>query len=120
VPLIGASVTIDGKKSGTITDLSGHYIVKLKPGRHTVAVSYIGFAEQHVYLSTCSGKSIERNFIMTEVYKNCSEVVIISTSRNKNRNTVNRYSSSAQIKNTEAIIPPRQFELLLMNNFFQN
>lgn len=114
VPLIGATVRIDNKKSGVITDLSGHYTMKLKPGRHSIAVSYIGFAEQLVYMYAWSGKSIERNFIMTEVYKSCSEVVVVSSYRNK------RDTSPAEIKNTEAIVPPRQFDLLLINSIFQH
>ena len=45
--LTGASVTIEGSTSGAVTDNNGNYTLTVKPGRHTVTFSYVGYASQH-------------------------------------------------------------------------
>ncbi|MEO8412916.1 MAG: TonB-dependent receptor [Ginsengibacter sp.] len=41
-PLAGASVSTEGK-TGTTTNNSGSYELTVKPGRHTLSISYVGF-----------------------------------------------------------------------------
>ena len=54
-PIIGASVIEKGNKSnGTVTDLDGKYVLRLKNGKSSVEVSYIGF--KTVTVSTRGGK----------------------------------------------------------------
>ena len=116
VPLIGASVTLDGKNSGTITDLTGHFTLKLKPGFHTIAVSFIGYNDQQLRVYLHNRISVERNFILREVYKECKEVVVISSVRNNSRATVDKSSTPELLKTVDIKIPTRQFELRLLNN----
>lgn len=53
-PIIGASVIEQGNKSnGTVTDLDGKYVLRLKNGKSSVEVSYIGF--KTVTVSTRGG-----------------------------------------------------------------
>ncbi len=42
-PLSGASVSLNGGGRGTTTDASGVYELKVRPGRYTVTISYVGF-----------------------------------------------------------------------------
>jgi hypothetical protein len=116
IPLSGASITVDGKNSGTISDLSGHYALKLKPGRHCIAVSYIGYAKQQVNLNTCVQTSVERNFILTEIYRTCKEVVVVSSSYNRHKNSPAKNSYADQNKSAEEKMPVKQFELHILNN----
>lgn len=46
-PIIGASVFEDGTRNGTVTDVSGHFTLKVKPGA-TLTVSYIGYGDKMV------------------------------------------------------------------------
>ena len=41
-PLAGASVSI-GEKNGTTTDNSGNYELSVKPGKHTLSITYVGY-----------------------------------------------------------------------------
>ena len=41
-PLAGASVSTEGK-TGTTTDNSGTYELTVKPGRHTLSITYVGY-----------------------------------------------------------------------------
>jgi len=65
--LPGASVRIDGLKTGTISDVNGFYSIKnLKPGRYKVTVSYVGYNPYSTELIVSDGKVTESDFIMTE------------------------------------------------------
>lgn len=49
-PLIGVSIVIQGSNSGTVTDMDGHFNLKV-PGQDAVLiVSYIGYSKQQVPL----------------------------------------------------------------------
>jgi iron complex outermembrane receptor protein len=41
-PLAGASVSI-GEKNGTTTNSSGNYELSVKPGKHTLSITYVGY-----------------------------------------------------------------------------
>lgn len=48
-PLIGASVVIEGTTIGAITDIDGNFrIENVKPGKYTVAASYVSYQTQKV------------------------------------------------------------------------
>ncbi|WPP53159.1 TonB-dependent receptor [Catalinimonas niigatensis] len=46
--LIGATVQAEGSSIGTVTDISGNYQLKLKPGTYTLVVSYVSYASQKI------------------------------------------------------------------------
>jgi len=71
------NVSLKNTTIGTITDATGHYMLKKLPmGKHTVVVSGIGFKtkEQEVVIS--EDKSIELNFEVEEDALNLDEVVV--------------------------------------------
>lgn len=80
-PLAGASVTVVGRKSGTVTDNNGNYLIKLPPGKYMVVVSYVGQAQQRMEVSVADGATTEQNFTTAEVSELTSVVVIGSRSR---------------------------------------
>lgn len=43
--LIGANVFVKETMRGTATNTYGYYVLNLEPGRHTIAVSYIGYED---------------------------------------------------------------------------
>lgn len=46
--LIGATVQLEGSSTGTVTDISGNYQLKLDPGTYTLVVSYVSYASQKI------------------------------------------------------------------------
>jgi hypothetical protein len=47
LPVIGASVRIQGSTTGAVTDVNGEFTLTLSPGQ-TLVVSYIGYQSQEV------------------------------------------------------------------------
>lgn len=42
-PLVGASVTVEGKNKGTTTNENGEYQLSIAPGSYTITISYAGY-----------------------------------------------------------------------------
>ena len=70
-PLVGVSVTVDGSKGGTATDLDGKFVIAARQGQ-TLHFSYIGYKSQTVKVT---GKQI--NIVMQEDKAILDEVVVI-------------------------------------------
>ena len=47
-PVVGASIKVEGTKTGAVTDIDGNFSIVLPQGKHTVKVSYIGMEEKTV------------------------------------------------------------------------
>lgn len=77
-PLSSASVTIDGQRGGTLTDASGNYILKVKPGSYTLVVSYVGSAAQRFQVVVNAGETVEQNASVT-VTSDLSDVVVVGS-----------------------------------------
>lgn len=70
-PLIGASVTVEGKTLGSLTDIDGNYKIEAEDGQ-TLIVSYIGYVTQKVKVS---GSVI--NITLKEDAQSLDDVVVI-------------------------------------------
>ncbi len=55
--LIGASVSVPGTSTGTVTDIDGSYTLALKPGTYDIRVSYTGFESQDFNVTLSAGES---------------------------------------------------------------
>ena len=66
-PVIGATIMEKGTRNGTVTDIDGNYVIKVKRGA-TLTISYIGYISQE----TKGG-----NIILEEDLKSLNEVVVI-------------------------------------------
>ena len=49
--LPGASVQVQGLKTGTIADSSGNYSLSVTPGRHTLVISFAGYATERTEIT---------------------------------------------------------------------
>lgn len=47
-PLIGATISAQGDKSGTVTDLESNYTIEVPTGTTALVVSYLGYKPQTV------------------------------------------------------------------------
>jgi len=64
LPLLGASVILDGTKKGTVTDASGNYEIKVVPGTYTLIISYVGVVTQRKQVTATANSVTENNFEM--------------------------------------------------------
>ena len=70
-PLIGASVMVQGTKTGAVTDLDGNFTIDAKSGQ-TLEVSYLGFITQKVKVT---GQPL--NITLQEDKHSLEEVVVV-------------------------------------------
>ncbi len=47
-PVVGASIMVDGTKTGTVTDINGNFRLSVPAGKSTLVVSYLGMETQKV------------------------------------------------------------------------
>lgn len=79
-PIIGASVIVKGKGTGTITDLDGNFSLNVPSGT-TLTISYIGCISQNI---VASNKPV--NIVLKDDSKNLDEVVVVGFGTQKKVN----------------------------------
>jgi len=77
----GASVTLKGTKGGTTTDAGGMFKINVPAAVNTLVISYVGFADQEVDITTSTTVSVS----LVASSQNLNEVVVIGygTARKK-------------------------------------
>ena len=80
-PLIGASVIVKGTSSGGITDINGHFSIKVPNGKTQIVVSSVGYKSQTINIS---GRNNIR-VVMFEDSKVMDEVVVVGYGTMKKR-----------------------------------
>lgn len=75
--LQGVTVALRGTTIGTFTDKRGYFeLNNLKPGKYTVAASYVGYSVSTNEAIIASGKTVEINFKLGQSALNLDEVVV--------------------------------------------
>jgi TonB-dependent starch-binding outer membrane protein SusC len=103
-PLMGATITLDGGKTGAVTDLDGNYTLIVPAGTKQITVSYIGYIAKTVQLN---GDVI--NITLDSNDRQLGEVVVVGygTAR-KSDLTGSVATVSAKDFNKGAISSPEQ------------
>ena len=78
VPLAGASVIIEGKKTGTSTDAGGHYSFQLPVGQYSILVSFVGQSALRRQVTISAGYITEQDFI-TASFADLENVVVVGS-----------------------------------------
>lgn len=81
-PVADATVVIDGKKNGVLTDNNGKYSFVVGPGQYTVIASYVGATPQKQSVTVASGKVSEANLTLPFGQQLNDVVVVGSRSSN--------------------------------------
>lgn len=105
-PLPGVTVIVKGTAQGTITDVSGNYVINNVPGKAKLVFSFIGFKKQEVALS---GQS-SINVVMEEEAIGLDEVVAIGYGTVKMKN----------ITGSIAAIPVNEIKELPVSNLSES
>ncbi len=89
IPLQGASVVLQPKNKGTITDASGNYLIEnIADGNYTLIVSYMGFITQEKEVKINNGASVTINSTLQEDNVQLQEVEIIGRKAKTYKNDV--------------------------------
>ncbi len=56
-PLIGATIKVVGKATGTITDFDGNYSLEIAPGGYTFEATYTGYAPMQQTITVAAGNN---------------------------------------------------------------
>jgi len=71
--LLGVNVAIKGTSTGTVTDLNGHYSIRIAQDPATLVFSYVGFEQQEILL----GSDLIIHIVMLEQTVAIEEVVVV-------------------------------------------
>ncbi|CAH0999364.1 Vitamin B12 transporter BtuB [Neolewinella maritima] len=75
--LIGASVRVVGSVIGAVTDLEGHYILSVPPGRIRLLATYLGFENYDtVVVVSTTDRELEVDIRMEESFMTTGEVIV--------------------------------------------
>ena len=96
------NVQLKGTDKGTVTDETGHYLLKDLPiGKQTVVFSYVGYETLELPVTLVQDKTIELKATIREVSHELNSVVV----------TANRYATKRQeTASIVNVISPRLFE----------
>ncbi len=83
-PIIGATVTENGTKNVTVTDIDGNFTLNTKSQSATVSVTYVGFNTKQVKLT--SGRVTE--ITLTEDAHSLDELVVVGYGSSKKRDLI--------------------------------
>lgn len=97
-PLFAATVALKGTTKGTTTDYNGEYILALKPGAHTIVVSYIGYRNKEMDINLNEGETLNLD-VELEPSAIIGEEVIVTAQARGQLAAVNQQVNSNQIVN---------------------
>jgi outer membrane receptor protein involved in Fe transport len=76
-PIVGASVSIKGTKTGIVSNGQGYYeLGSLKPGNYTLIVSYIGYVSESKGINLAAGQDLKLSFSLKPGRQQLSNVDI--------------------------------------------
>ncbi len=96
------NVQLKGTNIGTVTDESGHYLLKDLPiGRQTIVFSYVGYETLEMPVNIVEDKTVELKASLREITQQLNNVVV----------TANRYATKRQETATIVnVLSPKLFE----------
>lgn len=98
-PVIGATVQVNGKSMGTVTDIDGNYVLQNVPENAVITFSFVGMKSQTIKLD---GKT-RLNVTLKEDTQNLEEVVVIGYGSAKAKDLT---APIAVVKGEELITQP--------------
>jgi iron complex outermembrane receptor protein len=101
-PAMAVSVGITNTTIGTMTNSSGNFQFKLKPGNYTISVSAIGLIKEEKIVTVSAGKTTTIDFMLKE---NASELKEVIISANKQKYKIDNPSQSLRLNEPLLEVP---------------
>ncbi|MDZ7316689.1 MAG: TonB-dependent receptor [candidate division KSB1 bacterium] len=97
-PLVGANVFLLELNTGDVTDAEGEYrIVNLPPGRYTLLVSFIGFAQIKQQVEIAEGQTRREDFILQPSVLELGELTVMGEHLKGQAKALNQQMSDDRI-----------------------
>lgn len=96
-PMIGATVQVKGKPTGTVTNLDGQFSIKVQTN-DVLIISYIGFTSKEIAASKANGTTI----VLAEDGKALEEVVVVGYATQKKVNLTGSVSTINMAEQAES------------------
>lgn len=88
-PLIGVSIIVEGKTTGTVTDLDGSFFIDVPDENSRLKISYIGFKDEYITV----GAKRYFNITLAEDSKTLDEIVVVGYGTQKKVNLTGSVAS---------------------------
>ena len=97
-----ANVVVVGTNNGTVTDLSGQYIIRgIEPGKRKIKVSYVGYTTKELEVTIKAEETNELKITLQETTVE-GEEVLVTAQRQGQQGAINAQISSNKIANVVA------------------
>ena len=95
IALPGVSVIIRGTGTGTVTDMNGHYSLRVNAGKHTITFNYIGYItlERQIAVKDHIAENVNAGLQVSNM--NLSEVVVVGYGVSKRKSVTGSVSTVA-------------------------
>lgn len=101
-PLIGANVLLEGTYRGASTDRDGYFrIANLKPGSHTLRISFIGYKMERVSVTARAGVVDSVRVLLQPSAIQMAEIMVTAS---KQEEEVSRATSSVSVLTSETAL----------------
>jgi hypothetical protein len=110
-PLVGVSVNLKGTTVGALTDLNGRFrIVRITPGTHTLALTYIGYKRAEISVDIQSNRSTEIQLaIVPQAIDTKAQTVVCVLRPTELRGAITDRISGLPIKKAKVKLNPGDF-----------
>ncbi|MDR3626628.1 MAG: TonB-dependent receptor [Ignavibacteriaceae bacterium] len=97
-----AIIMVEGTNNGTTSDIDGNFVLRnIKPGKHQVSVSYVGYKTKSIDVVIKSDQVIEINVVL-EITSVEGQEVVVTAQRAGQQKAINDQIQSNVIKNVVA------------------
>lgn len=111
-PLIGATVIVEGTKSGAQTDLNGEYLISgLSPGKYRLRFQYVGMKNEFRNVELSAGKNLVLNLTLKADENQLDEAVVVGYGTQTKREITSSISKIGQKEFND--LPVQSFEQAL-------
>jgi iron complex outermembrane receptor protein len=114
-PLNAASVMLEGRRSGTVTNAAGSYSLTVSAGDYTIIVSFVGHVTQRANVSVADGATVTQDFTLAGTSDLSGVLVIGSRSRTVRSSTTT--PAPVDVITARELIVTGQVEPTQMINF---
>ncbi|MDH3244034.1 MAG: SusC/RagA family TonB-linked outer membrane protein [Saprospiraceae bacterium] len=96
MPLVGANVLVEGRETGTITEVDGEYMVEVQSSDSVLIFSYIGYRTQQIAI----GPEDILNVVLTEESTSLDKIIVVGFGTSTRR----KLTSAVESVNEEVYI----------------
>ncbi len=108
-PLIGATVIVEGTKSGAQTDIEGQFVINgLNPGKYRLRFQYVGMKNEFKNIELAAGQNLILNVVLKADENQLDEAIVVGYGTQTKREITSSISKIGQKELND--LPVQSFE----------